>query len=97
MEKVIYLNNLYDFYKELFTDKQQKYFEDYYHNNYSLSEIAENYDISRNAAYNQIKIVEEKLEELEKSLGLYKKKNKIMDLLKDNISNELLEKVEELL
>ncbi len=97
MEKMIYLNNLYDCYKDLFTKKQQEYFEDYYHNNFSLSEIAENSDVSRNAVYNQIKIVEDKLEEFEKILGLYKKKNKIIDLLKDNISEELLDKITEIL
>ena len=46
MEKFVYLNNLYDCYKELLTDKQKMYFEDYYFNNLSLSEIAENYDVS---------------------------------------------------
>ena len=97
MERFIYLNNLYDCYKELFTKKQQEYFEDYYHNNFSLSEIAENSDVSRNAVYNQIKIVEDKLEELEKQLGLFGKKNKIKGLLKDNISDDLLDKVLELL
>ena len=30
MEKLIYLNNLYDLYGILLTDKQQKYFEEYY-------------------------------------------------------------------
>ena len=42
----IYLNEIYIYYKELFTEKQQMYFEDYYMNDLSLSEIAENYDIS---------------------------------------------------
>ena len=97
MERVIYLNNLYDYYKDLFTKKQQEYFEEYYCNNLSLSEIAENNDVSRNAVFNQIKIVENRLEELENILGLYKKKNKITKILKDNISEELLLKIEELL
>ena len=57
----IYLNEIYIYYKELFTEKQQMYFEDYYMNDLSLSEIAENYDISRNAVHNQLKIVEEKI------------------------------------
>ena len=97
MEKRIYLNNLYDYYKGLFTDKQQEYFEDYYHNNFSLSEIAENNNISRNAVYNQIKIVEERLEELENILQLFSKKNKIMKMLKNQISTDIFEQLEELL
>ena len=97
MERMIYLNNLYDYYKDLFTKKQQGYFEDYYCNNLSLSEIAENNNVSRNAIFNQIKIVENRLEELEEQLGLYKKKNKIINILKDNVSDEILLKIEELL
>ena len=33
MEKYVYLNLLYDLYGELLTEKQQKYFKDYYFNN----------------------------------------------------------------
>ena len=40
MEEFIYYNNLYDCYNLLLTEKQRKYFEEYYFNNLSLSEIA---------------------------------------------------------
>ena len=33
MEKMFYLNELFDLYGELLTSKQQKYFKDYYFNN----------------------------------------------------------------
>ena len=46
MERRIYLNELYDYYGALLTEKQQKYFEDYYFDNYSLSEIALNNNVS---------------------------------------------------
>lgn len=97
MEKQIYLNLLYDYYKDLFTDKQKEYFESYYCNNYSLAEIAENYQISRNAVHNQLKIVETRLIELEKILGMMKKKEEIIKLLKDKIDKSMLEKIEEIL
>lgn len=97
MDKKIYLNYLYDYYKELFTDKQKMYFEDYYFNDLSLSEIAENNSVSRNAVFNQLKIMEEKLIELEECLKLYERKKKITNLLVDNISDELLEQVKNLL
>ena len=80
MDKKIYLNNLYDYYSDLFTDKQKNYFEDYYFNDLSLSEIAENNNVSRNAVHSQIKIMESKLEYYEKILGLYEKANKIRDI-----------------
>ena len=40
MENEIFLTNLYDCYKNLLTEKQQEYFEDYYFNNLSLTEIS---------------------------------------------------------
>ena len=61
MEERNYLIILYDFYGELLTDKQRMYFEDYYFNNLSLSEIAENLGVSRNAVHKQLKSSEEKL------------------------------------
>jgi len=97
MDKRIRLNILYDYYKEFLTDKQQEYFESYYYNNYSLGEIAEDNNISRNAVHNQLKIVEEKLEEFEHNLELVTKKDKIMKLLKNEISNDLLEQIMEIL
>lgn len=97
MNRVVYLNNLYDYYKELFTDKQKMYFEDYYFNNLSLSEIAENCDVSRNAVFNQLKIMEEKLEELEGKLGLFEKKEKIVKLLDNKIDVNLLEEIKSML
>lgn len=93
MDKRIYLNNLYDYYKKLFTDKQREYFEDYYYSNLSLSEIAENNNISRNAVHNQLKIVEEKLLEYEEKLGLLKKKEQIIELILNEVSKDTLDNV----
>ncbi|MDD6879299.1 MAG: sigma factor-like helix-turn-helix DNA-binding protein [bacterium] len=97
MEKILYLNILYDYYKELLTDKQRHYFELYYEDNLSLSEIAENENVSRNAVHNQIKIVEKKLQELENKLGLYKKKSIIIKLVENIVSKDILDKINELL
>lgn len=97
MEKIFYFNNLYDLYKELFTEKQQMYFEAYYFENLSLAEIAENNDVSRNAVHNQIKIMEEKLEELESKLQLYKKRELLIKKIENKVDSKLLEEIKELL
>lgn len=81
MDKMFYLNDLYDLYGELLTDKQQMYFKDYYFNNLSYGEISEKYDVSRNAIFHQMKIIEEKLENYEKKLNLLAKKEKINDII----------------
>lgn len=97
MEKRIYLNELYDYYGSLLTEKQQKYFEDYYFDNYSLSEIAQNNKVSRNAVHNQIKIVEEKLEFYEEILALRDKKEKVIGIIENEVETSTLEKVIDLL
>lgn len=97
MDKRIRLNILYDYYKDFFTEKQQEYFEDYYYSNYSLGEIAEINNISRNAVHNQLKIVEERLEEMENILKLVTKKEQIIKLLEREVNKEILEQVEEIL
>ena len=71
MDKFDYMIVLYDYYGELFTDVQRKYFEDYYFNNYTLSEIATNYKVSRNAVYKNINATMEKLLFYEDKLKLW--------------------------
>ena len=97
MEKYIYLCDLYDYYKELFTDKQRNYFEYYYFDNLSLSEIAENENVSRNAIHNQLKIMEEKLIEYEEKLKLLDRKEKILKLIDKKVEEEIYEKIKEYL
>lgn len=96
MDRKIYLNNLYDYYSELLTDKQKEYFEEYYFNDLSLAEVAENNDVSRNAVHGQIKIIEEKLDFYEDKLRLYEKSCKIKEIIKD-IDEEKKNKIEELI
>ena len=87
---------LFDYYGELFTDKQKEYFIDYYFNNLTLQEIAENNNISRNAVHKSVKDITEKLDYYESKLNLYSNKKKIEKLI-ENIDNEIKEKIEELI
>ena len=96
MHDVIYFNELYDIYGKLLTEKQREYFEDYYFNNLSFSEMAENYNVSRNAIFKQIHIVTDKLEEYERILQLREKNIKIKDKIK-NISSDLRNEIEDIL
>ena len=97
MDKMLYLNNLYDYYQNLLTEKQRLYFEEYYFNNLSLGEIAENYNVSRNAVFNQLKIEEKRLNEYENILQLYQKKNKIISIIGNKLEEKELKEIEELL
>lgn len=97
MEKLVYLNNLYDLYGVLLTEKQQTYFEEYYFNNLSYGEISEKYNISRNACFKQLKIIEDKLFDYEKKLKLYYKKEKINAIINMIDDKNLKEELENLL
>lgn len=97
MEEIIYLNNLYDYYKELLTDKQKEYFEEYYQNNLTLSEIASNNDVSRNAIHKQLKETIKILENYEKKLKIIEKNKTIIEIIKQTNDKELLEKIERII
>lgn len=73
LEKTMRINYLYDFYQTLLTEKQQSYMSLYYLDDYSLGEIAEEYGVSRQAVYDNIKRTEAMLEEYEAKLLLFQK------------------------
>ena len=72
---------LYDYYKDLLSDPQRRYFEDYYFNNLSLGEISETINISRNAVHKQLKSACKKLYFYEENLHMIKLNNELNDLL----------------
>ena len=96
MDKFDYMIVLYDYYGELFTDVQRKYFEDYYFNNYTLSEIATNYKVSRNAVYKNINATMEKLLFYEDKLKLWQKKGLLNDILVNIKDEEVIQKINQL-
>ncbi len=93
LEDKIRMNSLYDIYKGLLTEKQQNYFEYYFLQDYSLSEIGEILNVSRNAVHMQVKNVISHLENFEKHLRILEKnqkRNKILSEIKEkNISEEI--------
>lgn len=96
MEKMFYLNDLFDIYQDLLTDKQRLYFKEYYFNNLSYGEISDKYQISRNAIFHQLKLIEEKLEMYEEKLKLLDKKKKIeeiIDLIDDEVIKNKLDNI----
>lgn len=99
LEKNVRLSSLYDLYKNLLTEKQRQYFEEYYFNDESLKEVAENFNVSRNAIYLSLKEVEETLEDFESALALKAKQDQRLDLLeklKSNADEDSLKIIEEL-
>lgn len=89
IENIIRLNNLFDLYQTLLTEKQQDYFNYYFREDYSLSEIADIMQVSRNAVHLQIKKISAYLEDYEDKLNLYEKQIKRDDLLNHLLNQEL--------
>lgn len=87
---------LFDYYGELFTDKQKEYFIDYYFNNLTLQEIAENNNISRNAVHKILKDMIKKLDYYEEKLNLYSNKKKVEKII-ENLDKKIKKEIEELI
>ena len=104
IDKKIEIIKLYDIYQDLLTEKQKQYLEAYYYDDLSITEISEDYEVSRNAVHDQVTRAVKKLTELENSLKISDKttkREKIYTKIKseNNIDNikkliEELEKVE---
>lgn len=73
MEKKVETSMLWQIYGKLLTEKQYEYIDYYYNNDLSLSEIAENDSITRQAVRDIIKKGERKLFEYEEKLLFMKK------------------------
>lgn len=81
LEKKEQLNKLFDMYQTLLTDRQIEYFKYYYQDDYSLQEIAELLDVSRNAIFDQLKNVQQHLYTYEEKLNLLKNKLLRLDII----------------
>ena len=93
MEKKIKISMLCEIYGKLLTEKQLEILNDYYNNDLSLTEIAENNNITRQAVLDNIKKGENKLFEFEEKLSFMEKTIKQEKLLQEVITE--LSKIED--
>lgn len=107
MEKFVEQALLYDFYGELLTERQRQVYASVILEDYSLSEVAEELEISRQGVHDMIKRCnhilegyEEKLHLVEKFLNIRRQVQKIYELAEKYqdgeiaaISNEILEEL----
>ena len=73
---------LYDFYGDTLTERQKEFYDLYYNEDLSLSEIAENYGISRQGVRDVIVRAEAALTELEDKTGIIRRFHVMQDQLK---------------
>lgn len=88
LEKTNRINLLFDFYGPLLTEKQQTFLKCYFQDDYSLGEIAADFDISRQAVYEHLKRATQILESYEEKLGLAHRHEKQLEHL-DRLVQEI--------
>ena len=91
LEKTNLMNTLFEFYGSLLTKKQQQYVHLYYAEDYSLGEIAQEFDVSRQAVYDNIKRTEGLLKNYEQKLAIvnhFEKRKQLIDELEAYINTE---------
>ncbi len=95
LEKTTRVNLLYDFYGPMLTKKQQNIIELYFQHNLSLGEIAEEFEVSRQAVYDLINRSVKSLEKFEDKLQLCSRyqdqKEKLKEILSYIDSNKVIE------
>ena len=103
MDKHIQISMLWQIYGKLLTKKQYDVLNDYYNNDLSLSEIAENNNISRQGVRDLIKKGEDKLFDYEEKLNIMKKNTESertiqtvlaqLSKIQENSSDKKIEKI----
>lgn len=93
VDNIAEISMLFDFYGELLPERQKAFLQLYHEENYSLSEIAAEYQISRQGVHDAVKKAEKALHELEIKLGLVRKFTKTEGALAkiDSIIDSLME------
>jgi len=86
-DKTLQNTMLFDFYGDLLTDKQRDYFDLYYNEDLSLSEIAESAGISKQGVYDIIFRAEKTLSEIESKTGIIKKWHESRSLLESALND----------
>ena len=83
MAKDLEMGYLLDFYGEVLTQKQREMLRQYYNDDLSLSEIGENFGITRQGARDAIKHGETTLKELEAKVGFAARYRRVQEKLEE--------------
>ena len=85
IEKTVYFGNLLELYGNLPSPVQKRIMQDYYENDLTLSEIAQNNKISRQAVYDAVVKAQAKLSQFEEKVGAYKEISRLKGIINGDI------------
>ena len=91
MVKKVEIGILWTLYKEMLTEKQAEIIDNYYNQDLTLSEIAENNQITRQAVRDIIKKAEKKLYECEEKLKILEKEE-----TREKSKEKIIKEIEEI-
>lgn len=100
LEKIVQKGELLDIYGKLLTKRQRECLELYYDENLTLAEIAEHFNISRQAVHDAMRHGEEQLYTYEKELNIVtkrKERQNNIEKLKILLSGKMDSRIETLL
>ena len=86
-----YLMDLYDIYKDLLTDKQREYFQNYYFEDLTLQEASDELNVSKQIISKTILQVTNKLKKYESILHLNKIYN-VLTVIRETTTDENIKK-----
>lgn len=93
MKNIVHYNKLFDAYKNILKEEEKNIFSDYYEEDLSMQEIAENYNISKSAIGKKINNIETKLDKYEASLNIVKNNQILESLLEEKNIEKIKEKI----
>ena len=97
MEEFVIYTKLFDCYGDLLTEKERETFQDYYFDNLSMQEIADNNRVSKSAIHKMLQSAIEKLDLYEKILRINEKNDILSSLLEENDVDKIKSKIKDVL
>ena len=96
LDEFLEVSLLLDYYKNLLSDKQKEYMLEHFEEDLSLSEIAKNHNVSRQAVYDNIRRGMKILKTYEEKIGFCQRDREFMDSLKELREDFTLAKLDEI-
>lgn len=97
LDEFLEISTLLDYYKNLLSDKQREYLINHFEDDLSLSEIAKNNDVSRQAVYDNIKRGIKLLKDYEEKLGFHEKEKQVYQELLELKKDFKIEKLDDII